>query len=147
MGLAVGIDVSSKQFHLARFGHDEIEVFDNTTAGRKELVASVRRHRGPIVVAMESTGPYGLELALMLHAVGQKIEVRYVNPAAAKAYATRGLVRAKSDRVDAQALARMAKDESGVPWEPPSQHALQLRAWARRVRTLPSTSTRRGPST
>lgn len=139
--MAVGIDVSSKQFHVARLGLDELEVFDNSPSGRRDLVKSVRRHRGPIVVALESTGPYGLALALCLHAV-PRIEIRYINPRAAKGYAHRGMVRSKTDRVDAQALARMADEAFGVAWEPPSEHALKLRSWARRVRTLVNDRTR-----
>ncbi|MEN0066973.1 MAG: transposase [Myxococcota bacterium] len=112
--MAVGIDVSSKHFHVACIGREEIEVFENSSTGRKQLVKALRRHRGPIVAALESTGPYGLALALELHKV-RRIEVRYVNPKAAKGYASRGLARAKTDRVDAQALSRMAQEAFGVP--------------------------------
>ena len=93
------------------------------------------------IVAMESTAPYGLALALDLYEVS-RIEVPYVNPSAAKGYAKRGMVRSKTDRVDAKALARMADDDFGVRWEPPSEHALALRGWARRVRTLVDDRTR-----
>ena len=133
--VAIGIDVGSKQFHVAVGGREDVEVFENSPSGRKRLVKAIRQHRCGIVVALESTGPYGLELALDLHRVA-RIEVRYINPMAAKAYASRGLTRAKSDRVDARALARMAADELGVPWDPPSEHALALRALTRRIRTL-----------
>ncbi|MEN0066941.1 MAG: IS110 family transposase [Myxococcota bacterium] len=138
---AIGIDVSSKQFHVARHGHATVQVFENSLHGRRALIKAIRRNRGPISVALESTGPYGLALAIGLHKV-RRIDVRYINPGAAKGYASRGLVRSKTDRVDAHALARMAHDRVGDPWQPPSEHALNMRSWARRIRTLVNDRTR-----
>jgi transposase len=137
----VGIDVGSKRFHVAFDGVEEVLEFENSKAGRKLLISAIKKRKGCFVVVLESTGPYGLDLALALHKA-KRITVRYVNPLAAKGFANRGLVRSKTDRVDARALARMATDSRGMPWVPPSEHALSLRAITRRIRTLINDRTR-----
>jgi len=68
--------------------------------------------------------------------------VYYVNPKAAKGYASRGFVRSKCDRVDSLMLARMAADDLGAPWCPPEEHILHLRCMTRRIRTLVNDMTR-----
>jgi transposase len=138
---AVGIDVGSKTFHVAFDADDRVAEFENSAEGRKKLVSYIKKHTKRAVVVLESTGPYGFDLALELHRQ-KRIEVRYVNPAAAKAYAKSGLVRAKTDRVDARMLARMAADGRGQVWDPPSDHRIALRAMTRRIRTLTNDRTR-----
>ena len=84
----------------------------------------------------------GLELAILLHEQ-KRFSVFYINPMAAKGYVGRGLLaRAKSDRVDALALARMALDDLGAPWSPPAPPLLQLRWMTRRIRGLVKDATR-----
>lgn len=139
---AVGIDVGSRVFHVAFDGDERVAEFENSDDGRKKLLSYLKKHaKGEAVVALESTGPYGLDLALALSRQ-KRVQVRYINPAAAKGYASAGFVRAKTDRVDARMLARMAADERGRPWEPPSDHALVLRAITRRIRALINDRTR-----
>lgn len=137
----VGIDVGSKRLHVAIHGSDEVWEFENTDKGRRLLIDHVKRTKGPLVAALESTGPYGLDLALALHHE-KRFEVRYINPMAAKGYVKAGLVRSKTDRVDARVLARMAQVGQGVVWQPPSDHALELRGLTRRIRTLTNDRTR-----
>jgi transposase len=55
----------------------------------------------------EATGTYGERLALHLHAAGHMVSV--INPAAIKAYAGAQLSRTKTDRVDAELIARFAR--------------------------------------
>ena len=140
--LAVGVDVGSTTFHLAIHGETEIREFDNTEDGRKTLLRFLKKRKRSIRVVLESTGAYGLQLALLL-AQAKRVDVFYVNPMAAKAYVGRGILpRAKCDRVDALALARMAADDIGAPWEPPAQHLMDLRTMVRRIRTLINDQTR-----
>lgn len=137
-----GIDISSTDFKLAFHGASEVLTFENTLDGRKELVRHIKKHSGGRVrVVLESTGIYGLDLAMSLAAV-KRFEVIYINPRAAKAYATLGMLRAKTDRVDARLLATMAEDERGIVWQPPTQHALEFRAGMRRIRALVNEKTR-----
>ena len=138
---AVGIDVGSKTFHVAVHGRPDVQVFENSIPGRKAVIATLKKLRGGVKIVLESTGAYGLDLALRLHKV-TKFVVYYVNPKAAKGYASRGFVRAKCDRVDALMLARMAADDLGAPWCPPREHVLHLRCMTRRIRTLVNDKTR-----
>lgn len=121
----VGVDVGAKAFHVAFDGREDVLTFDNTADGQKKLVRYVKKHStAGVRVVLESTGVYGLDLALALHAV-KRFEVVYVNPRAAKGFASAGMVRAKTDRIDAHALAAMAAAGRGQRWQPPSMHQLQ----------------------
>jgi transposase len=55
-------------------------------------------------VCLEATGTYGQALALFLHHT--KCRVSVVNPAAVKAFAGASLSRTKTDKVDAELIAR-----------------------------------------
>ncbi len=141
--VSAGIDVSKSKLNVAVFGGNE-GVFDNDAVGHKKLHRWLKKQakRAPIKVVLESTGNYGLDVALMLHAQ-KKVEVFYVNPMAAKGYATAGMVRAKTDRVDARILAKMAENSPDAqPWTPPPAHCRELRALTRRVRGLVENRTR-----
>ncbi len=140
--LAVGVDVGSRVFHVAVHGEQEVREFENSIAGRKALVRHLKKRRRDVRVVLESTGVYGLELALLMHEQ-KRFTVFYVNPMAAKAYASRGLLRrAKCDRIDALALARMAGDDLGNPWSPPKEEFRSLRWRTRRIRSLVKDATR-----
>ena len=117
---AVGIDVSSRDFKVAILGRPGCAEFENSEEGRGKLVRFVKKHcRRTVAITLESTGVYGLDLALALVAV-KRFDVFYINPRAAKGFAGLGLVRAKTDRVDAMHLAQMSQLERGMPWQPPS---------------------------
>lgn len=132
----VGVDVGAKAFHVAFDGREDVLTFDNTADGQKKLVRYVKKHStAGVRVVLESTGVYGLDLALALHAV-KRFEVVYVNPRAAKGFASAGMVRAKTDRIDAHALAAMAAAGRGQRWQPPSMHQLQVRQGTRRLRAM-----------
>jgi len=141
--VSAGIDVSKSTLNIAVFEGNE-GVFDNDAVGHKKLHRWLKKQarRAPIKAVLESTGNYGLDVALMLHAQ-KKVEVFYVNPMAAKGYATAGMVRAKTDRVDARVLAEMAENSrKAEPWTPPPAHCRELRALTRRVRGLVENRTR-----
>ena len=92
-------------------------------------------------VLLESTGSYGLDLALELHAV-KRFVVVYLNPAQSKAYAQAKKRRAKTDRLDAKLLAEMASKGLGHAWQPPEEAYLELRAMTRHRRSMVENRTR-----
>ena len=65
---------------------------------------------------LEATGTYGEALALDLHQHGHIVSV--MNPAAIKAFAASRLSRTKTDRVDAELIARFC-----LAQQPPLAHA------------------------
>jgi len=85
-------------------------------------------------VCLESTGLYGLDLALTLHQAG--IPVMVANPRAVRHFATALMQRSKNDRLDAQVLCEFAARMPFHPWCPPSPTALKLVAVARRLEAL-----------
>lgn len=137
----VGIDVSCKSLHVAVHGHDDVLEFDNTPTGHKKLFGYLKKRARQVTVVLESTGIYGLDIALFLHEQ-KRARVCYVNPRQAKAFGAVNQTRAKTDRVDALVLAKMAASVELKEWEPPEARALALRALTRRLRTVINDRTR-----
>ncbi len=80
---------------------------------------AVRRRGRKVRVCLESTGTYGLDLALALHrAVG--IEVMVLNPRAARNFAKALMRRSKTDPIDARVLREYVRRMEFVPWHPPT---------------------------
>ena len=139
-----GIDVSAKELVvvLRRNGKAEPErSFPNTPTGHKELKRYVTRAADRVRIALESTGLYGLDLALYLEA-DSRLEVMLANPRAVKDFAKALLERSKSDPLDAWILAEYAARMPFRAWQPPSSAALALTALARRIHALTETATR-----
>jgi transposase len=125
----VGIDVAHD--HLV--GHvrplDQRFVFDNTAAGGRALAKALKRLR-PHRIVLEPTGGYERAVVGALRAAG--LSVYLVNPHKLRAFAesTRGL--AKTDPLDAAALAHYAE-----VWQPPepilrdpaSERLVEYLAW------------------
>lgn len=140
--LFVGIDVGSTAFHLAVHGQEDVLAFENSREGRAKVVAYLKKRSGKVVVTMESTGIYGLDLALSLHA-HKRFVVRYLNPMRAKAFIkTRTGGRSKTDKVDAKLLAELSATLELPAWEPPPREALELRSITRRIRSVTNDRTR-----
>src|SRR5262249_33131180 len=95
----VGIDVSAKTLHVAlQCGPSQFEgVFDNTPAGHKKLLKRLQKQKRATEtrVVLESTGIYGLDLALFL-AEQPTLAVMVANPRAVKAFAEAVLKRGKT---------------------------------------------------
>jgi len=139
-----GIDVSAKQLVVVRQRDGKNEVarsFANTAAGHRELKRYLTRAAARVRVGLESTGLYGLDVALFLQA-DSRIEVMVANPRAVKDFAKALLQRSKSDPVDAWVLAEYAARMPFQPWQPPSSSALAVTALARRIHALTESATR-----
>lgn len=79
---------------------------DNDESGRAALVSQLKK-LGPTLVVMEATGGFEAALASELCAAG--IAVAVVNPKKVRDFARATGVLAKTDRLDAQVLARFAQ--------------------------------------
>lgn len=107
----IGIDVAKDRLVGYARPLDLPFTFDNTPAGRRALVRAVKRLR-PHRIVLEPTGGYERETVVVLRAAG--LPSYLVNPHKLRDFArsTRGL--AKTDPLDAQALAHYAE-----VWQPP----------------------------
>lgn len=137
-----GIDVSKAKLDLALYGNAERHKFDNSPKGHKALISFLKKRGGMVEIVLEATGVYGLDIALLLHAV-KRFEICYVNPVRSRAFASvDNLNRAKTDKVDCGQLAKMGAVLDLQRWTPPATHKLELRSITRRIRALIDESTR-----
>jgi transposase len=83
---------------------------------------------------MESTGLYGLDLALCLQGAGVALTV--ANPRAVRHFGQALLQRSKNDQRDAIVLREFSARMPFQPWHPPSAAALKLVSVARRLEAL-----------
>ena len=137
----VGVDVSKNYLDLCCFhpeGQRRTRRFPNTATGHR---ACVRWLDGPARVVVESTGRYGLDLTLTLHAA-EHVEVMVANPKALRGYAKAQMRRTKTDQVDAEVIADYARRMPFTPWKPPEEAITELQAIARRIQALTIEQTR-----
>jgi transposase len=132
---ALGIDISKLKFNVClinREGKLRHKLFSNTAAGFEQLKEWLSKQRVERVHAcLEATGTYGDSLALFLHQAGHTVSV--INPAAVKAFAQSRLSRTKTDRVDAELIARFCLAQEPVAWTPLPQEVRELQALVRRL--------------
>lgn len=133
-----GIEVSAEELvvALARSGQPEpLRSFPNTGTGHAGLLRYLAGAGSRVRVVLESTGLYGLDLALCLSRQ-ERIEVMVANPRAARHFASALMQRSKSDRLDAVVLREFAARMPFQRWTAPSPTAFALCALARRLATL-----------
>lgn len=131
----VGIDVSADEIMVAIEGRAERLTLANDAAGHQQLVRRLSRGKAGARVCLEATGIYHLDLALALHRA-PRIELSVLNPAAVRDFGRALMQRSKTDRVDAGVLLEFAERMPFVPWQPPVQAILDLRALVRRSAAL-----------
>jgi transposase len=134
----LGIDIAKAKFQVAlRLADGKIrhKTFANAAAGFDQLAAWLHRQqvRG-VHVCLEATGTYGDALATWLHDAGHRVSV--VNPAIIHAYARVQLARSKTDRLDAELIARFTATQQPPVWTPPALEIRQLQALVRRLDAL-----------
>jgi len=135
----VGIDVSAKKLDVAwrgSKGRVEGQTFENESAGHRELVRELKkRAAGKVIrVVLESTGVYGIDLALALDRA--RFEVMVANPRATANFAKAMMQRSKTDRLDSVMLLQFAEQMTFKRWQAPSSAHLQIRSISRRVYAL-----------
>ncbi|MBC7294579.1 MAG: transposase [Thermoleophilia bacterium] len=115
----VGVDVSKKKFDVfleRADGRGKSKVFSNNAAGFAQLLTWGQAQDldwTQTGVCLEATGPYGTLLARTLHEAGVVIAIE--NPARIQAFARTLGVRVKTDKADAQLIARYAKQHPAAP--------------------------------
>ena len=137
----LGIDIAKDKFDAALISADnrpKSRVFTNNTAGFEKLVLWLRQQfatdPSTIHVGMEATGSLADALAYFLHERGFLVSV--TNPAAIAAFAKSRLVRNKTDKADAELIARFLLACSPALWTPPPAEIAHLQALSRRLAAL-----------
>jgi transposase len=135
---ALGIDISKLKFNVCLInlnGKLKHKVFPNIATGFEQLQTWLSKQGVERVHAcLEATGTYGEALAFFLYQAGQTVSV--INPAAVKAFAQSRLSRTKTDRVDAQLIARFCQAQAPPAWTPLPQEVRELQALVRRLESL-----------
>jgi len=134
----LGIDISKWKFNVCLInssGKLRHKVFPNTATGFEQLLAWLSKQGVASVHAcLEATGTYGEPLALFLIEAGHTVSL--INPAAIKAFAQSRLSRTKTDRVDAELIARFTQAQEPPAWTPPAKEVRELQALVRRLESL-----------
>jgi transposase len=134
----LGIDIAKLKFNICLIntsGKLKHKVLPNTAAGFEQLKQWLAKQGVKRVHAcLEATGTYGEALALFLHQASHTISV--INPAAVKAFAGSRLSRTKTDRVDAELIARFCQAQEPPAWTPPALEVRELQALVRRLESL-----------
>lgn len=133
-----GIEISAKELVVRLRRQEDLQPlrsFPNTAEGHVMILRYLRQAGRVVRVCMESTGLYGLDLALALS--GQEgIELMVANPRAVRHFAKAMMKRSKNDQIDAGVLEQFAVHMDFKPWQRPSVAMLSLHALARRLREL-----------
>jgi transposase len=136
--VVLGIDIAKLKFDVCLIkenGKVKHKVFANTASGFEHLTAWLSSHRVVgLHACLEATGSYGEALALYLFDAGLMVSV--VNPAQVKAFAASRLTRTKTDKVDAELIARFCLAHAPQAWQPPAPAVRELQALVRRLDAL-----------
>ncbi len=136
--LYAGVDVAAETFVAAWLAPGGTPTApctaEQTPAGFATLQRRLQATATPpdaTLVVLEATGSYWVALAVALHEWGYRVAV--VNPRQAHHFAKAQLRRAKTDALDAQALAELAAALRPAPWTPPPAvyHEIRQRLVAR----------------
>jgi transposase len=135
---ALGIDIAKLKFNACLIntsGKLRHKVFPNTATGFEQLLGWLSKQGvGHVHACLEATGTYSEPLALFLHESCHRVSL--INPAAIKAFAASGLSRTKTDRVDAELIARFTQAQQPSAWTPPAREIRELQALVRRLESL-----------
>jgi len=133
----LGIDIAKAKFQVALLADGKLrhKTCPNTLAGFQQLADwLVRQGVTRVHACLEATGTYGDALAAWLHDADHVVSI--VNPAIIHAYARTQLTRSKTDRLDAELIARYTATQHPDAWTPPAVEIRQLQALVRRLDAL-----------
>jgi len=129
----IGIDVSKAQLDIAVRPTGETWSVPHDDAGLDTVVARLQPLR-PTMIVVEATGGWELRVAGALAAA--TLPVAVINPRQARAFARTTGQLAKTDRLDAQVLARFAEAVRPTPRPLPDEAAQELTSLLTRRRQL-----------
>jgi transposase len=134
----LGIDISKLKFNIClinKGGKLKHKLFANNSTGFEQLREWLSKLGVESLHAcLEATGSYGESLALFLYEAGHTVSV--INPAAIKAFSQSRLSRTKTDRVDAELIARFGLAQKPPAWRPLPAEVRDLQALVRRLESL-----------
>lgn len=143
----IGIDISCKTIDVAIHTDSKKQPhkqFSNDLAGFEELLTWINKPNQSLHITMEATNIYWEALAYFL--ISKEIKVSVVNPKRIKGYANSLNLRNKTDKIDAQLIARFCAKEQPEPWEMPDKDQrgllLKLRQLAHLKQSLQAEKTR-----
>lgn len=134
---AGGIDVSKRWLDVAVRPEAKAQRFPNTAAGQAAVVAHVQvlpSAERPQVLVVEATG--GLERGVVAALDGAQVPVAVVNPRQVRDFARCLGQLAKTDRLDAQVLARFGEQIGPEPRPRPDAQRQEAQALTARRRQL-----------
>lgn len=129
----VGIDVSKHSLDVAVDGESSVDQWLNDAQGWRKLVAQLRP-LNPQLIVIEASG--GIEMPVVGEMVSADLPVAVVNPTRVRAFARAGGLLAKTDRIDAQLIARFAATMKPVARAKQNQAQLTLSAFVTRRRQV-----------
>lgn len=129
----VGIDVSKDRLDVASDDGALAAHFSNDEGGHGELTRQLLELK-PTLVVLESTGPYQIEVSLVLAAA--KLPVAVVNPRQVRDFAKALGILAKTDKLDANVIARFGATVKPLAQPLPDSETLELEALLTRRRQL-----------
>lgn len=141
--VCIGIDISKDSFEaciLHPDGRKSAKAFANATAGFEAFLAWNARYGSPCArLGVEATGPYALELLHFLAEHAPQIHAALLNPRHAKDYGRSLGRRVKTDKVDAEIVARFVQAVPPRRWTPPPAEIRELQSLMRRRAQLVAT--------
>ena len=113
--MIVGLDISKETIDISILDQETSKSLQvsNNLLGFKKLSKYLNEESN---VSMEATGPYYLNVAQYLYERSYKVSV--INPLVIKRYCQMKMIRAKTDKADAQLIAEYTLDQSPDLWEP-----------------------------
>lgn len=118
----IGIDISKAKFDAFISSEKLHGEYVNSLKGFKSFLKKCDRNT---LVVMEASGYYHTSLAYFLHDNGIKVSV--VNPLVIKRFSQMQLNRAKTDKKDAQTIARYAEINEPSLWVPESNQVTAMK--------------------
>ena len=140
----IGIDIAKNKFDLAWVlagKCKKTKVCPNTEAGFKDLFEWLRKNKltaNNCHVAMEATSQYYEAVALALVDAGYVVSV--VNPLQIKHFGMSLLKRQKTDRADAELIARFCEVNQPQPWNAPAREVRHLQRLLARLEAVQAMS-------
>lgn len=136
MNAFVGIDIAAKTFDMVIRTDGKasrVEQFSQCSQGHAKAIAQLKALK-PVLIVMEATGIYYLDLAVALVQAGLPVTV--INPKSFHHFATLKLTSSKTDGVDASLLAEYGERMQPACWTPPDEACLALRDIGRQINRL-----------
>ncbi len=135
----LGIDIAKLTFDACLIRPDgsvrHRTRFANAPAGFAHLAAWLEKHHAATThTCLEATSTYADALARDLHERGHVVSV--VNPARIHDFGKSRLTRTKTDKADAELIARFCLAQAPAAWTPPAPEITELQALVRHVEVL-----------